>query len=497
MGHARGLAQRAPCACTPLVLWAVGAHASEWPSRVLQQHQAVPQPIEMRRMASIREIRVSKLFGEFDHTVTLRRRSPVTIVAGPNGVGKTHLLALTNAILKAEYFDVIWRDFGWLELELVDGRILHIEKMERSDDGALDSEKLITTIDLEVRLSSPSEELDAIISVDETAGIEDDIPPWIERIGPNQWLDTRSEATLSTSDLRKLVARRPRSSAGQPRLFEVGVGEPPWLATLRREVNVDFIETRRLDSKVLVDRVHSRTRYESPIEYYTAAIIEQIRLARNTSLNASQNRDRSFPNRLFALNKASVNEEGLRQRYSEIEGRVQQLTAVGLFDEAFDFALPRKLTPTQKRVLDLFLDDVSAKTLPLLGLMEKLDLLRRVIDRKFLHKRIEFSVEKGIFFRSSSSQREIPVTALSSGEQHELSLFSHLLFRVRGQSLIMIDEPELSLHVAWQHDLLGDLEMLAGVTGLTFLLATHSTAIINNRWDLVDELLPLEAEATP
>src|SRR5690349_22975449 len=43
-------------------------------------------------------------------------------------------------------------------------------------------------------------------------------------------------------------------------------------------------------------------------------------------------------------------------------------------------------------------------------------------------------------------QRPIDVEALSSGEQHELVLLFDLIFRVEKNTLVLIDEPELSLH---------------------------------------------------
>lgn len=73
---------------------------------------------------------------------------------------------------------------------------------------------------------------------------------------------------------------------------------------------------------------------------------------------------------------------------------------------------------------------------------------------------------------------------LSSGEQHELVLFHHLLFEVRRDSLVLIDEPEISLHVAWQTSFLSDLDKINRLLGVHFLLATHSPSIISDRWDL-------------
>ena len=77
---------------------------------------------------------------------------------------------------------------------------------------------------------------------------------------------------------------------------------------------------------------------------------------------------------------------------------------------------------------------------------------------------------------------------LSSGEQHELVILYELIFRTAPDSLVLIDEPELSLHVAWQAQFVPDLERMAKLTGFRSILATHSPEIVGDRWDLTVEL---------
>ena len=69
---------------------------------------------------------------------------------------------------------------------------------------------------------------------------------------------------------------------------------------------------------------------------------------------------------------------------------------------------------------------------------------------------------------------ELDLEMLSSGEQHELVILYELLFRIPDNSLILIDEPELSLHVLWQEQFLKDLEEMAALSNFRVILATHS-----------------------
>jgi predicted ATPase len=62
------------------------------------------------------------------------------------------------------------------------------------------------------------------------------------------------------------------------------------------------------------------------------------------------------------------------------------------------------------------------------------------------------------------------------------------LFRIEANSLVMIDEPELSLHVNWQERFLSDLKSVIEIANFDALIATHSPYIINGRNELVVSL---------
>lgn len=62
------------------------------------------------------------------------------------------------------------------------------------------------------------------------------------------------------------------------------------------------------------------------------------------------------------------------------------------------------------------------------------------------------------------------------------------LFKSQPNSLILIDEPEISLHIAWQQQFLEDMQAISDVTEVNIIIATHSPDIINGRWDLTTGL---------
>ena len=80
----------------------------------------------------------------------------------------------------------------------------------------------------------------------------------------------------------------------------------------------------------------------------------------------------------------------------------------------------------------------------------------------------------------------IPLGELSSGEQHLIVLIYTLLFHNEPEEheLVLIDEPELSLHIVWQKRFISDLERIMKLLNFDSMIATHSPAIISGRWDL-------------
>ena len=91
--------------------------------------------------------------------------------------------------------------------------------------------------------------------------------------------------------------------------------------------------------------------------------------------------------------------------------------------------------------------------------------------------------EEDSFLKLFIQNKTILPSELSSGEQHQIVLFFELIFKPKLKSVYLIDEPEISLHVKWQR-LLNDLLKLSKSFHHTFIIATYSPQIINNRRDI-------------
>jgi predicted ATPase len=87
-----------------------------------------------------------------------------------------------------------------------------------------------------------------------------------------------------------------------------------------------------------------------------------------------------------------------------------------------------------------------------------------------------------IFVKSDITDAAIELKYLSSGEKQIISMFAKIYLAEEGQRFIVLfDEPELSLSMPWQKQLLPDM---INSTKCDFLLAvTHSPFIFDNELD--------------
>ncbi|KLN64619.1 AAA family ATPase [Vibrio sp. VPAP30] len=110
-------------------------------------------------------------------------------------------------------------------------------------------------------------------------------------------------------------------------------------------------------------------------------------------------------------------------------------------------------------------------------LYTKIDLFENIVNSFFRQTSKHISIRSGTL-KINVKGRDVEVDSLSSGETQIITLFAHIIFnrRLLNKASFMIDEPELSLHLAWQEMFVDSLKQAN--ENLQVILATHSPAII-------------------
>lgn len=132
--------------------------------------------------------------------------------------------------------------------------------------------------------------------------------------------------------------------------------------------------------------------------------------------------------------------------------------------------------------LKIYFDDFKKKYNIYKELIEKLDTFTNIVNNKLYYKKIKISKEYGIQI-FSDNDNEIKLSDLSSGKKQEIILFFELIFSTDKSLMILIDEPELSLHLAWQKKFIDDLFNIIKNKNMNIIIATHSPYIIGKYED--------------
>jgi ABC-type oligopeptide transport system ATPase subunit len=191
-----------------------------------------------------------------------------------------------------------------------------------------------------------------------------------------------------------------------------------------------------------------------------------------------------YAKRLFKYNKAIPKAE-FEERYKKLMEKYQVLQKYKVYQDDLEKA---EYEGENQRALSIYLEDWEAKIAIYDELLAKIKLFLSIMDGKDLtNKTFTVNAEEGFCFTTADG-KPLQLGKLSSGEQHQTILLYELLFKAPPDSLVLIDEPETSMHVAWQIEFLHDLEKIAKISNLSFIIATHSPDLINDKMDLCVDL---------
>ncbi|MBY9074433.1 AAA family ATPase [Nocardioides sp. WL0053] len=431
----------------------------------------------------VSKISITGLFGHLDHDIEFRSSDP-TILTGLNGAGKTHVLHILRALTVCDALSLGALPFHVATLTYSTGDQVAAERLV-NDDG--------TSVQLRHKNPRGVEGKPLTVQMPSDDDIRASLPPWIHRVG-DRYRDERNGDYLTLAAVR---AYAPSRNVLSP--------EVQWgLEQLRHEVpNMPsfIIDTRRLDVSPPEDdpawrngRSASGRNATSRIEHYLERVTAQMDRARRNAIRSSQQADISFAERALASARKTVNEPALRERYNQVVAQYNDLGRNGLTVGDAPIPFPEKTNPTVRRILDPFVEDWEKRLAPLVPLNEKIKLFRALLDDKLESSFKRTSAHAQGIHITDIHGRRLNVNRLSSGEQHLLALYTRLLFDTRRGTLVLIDEPEISLHPAWQHAFVRDIDRVAELVPMQVVIATHSPSIVNERWDLEE---PLSISAPP
>lgn len=434
---------------------------------------------------AIKGVLLEGLFGELDHEFSLDEESQRAILIGPNGVGKTKLLTLVKALLNLELSTLLAEPFRSLMITFRSGEVLTCRREDVKDRSS-------DTI-VEISLKKGREFSLWSLSSREYNKFED----WAaddafysrKRIdGVKYW--RLGGRLLSTDQLiNHLIGDRSVDATG----FNFGSDARAIKRFLGNE-NAVMVGADRI---TMSDGEYGRAaKYGSSIspapEFAKARYIaEEFEKARLQYLKTSQLLDSTFPARLLRDSEPSwfKSEREMRAVYESLREKFEETASnVGVDDLKMAPLPDRELDEWETRVLTLHVVDGLEKISALDDLSQRIEVFEHLVNSKLVRSEIMVQPE-GLFLNFGKGNFQPPgENNLSSGERQQIQMAFDLVFKSRSKCLVLVDEPEISLHVNWQAEILGEFDSLREVNKFQYIVATHSPEIIGDSWNSVRPL---------
>lgn len=456
----------------------------------------------------ITSIRVNKLFGLYTYRLPEQGMfSDAAILYGDNGVGKSTILRLAFHLLSAAnnrghrtaLFD---SEFKSLEVELTSGIELKASFSTRQGQRLLTLEIAKEGKILVVWEYHPRAESENYIFSEEF---------FIER-GPKQ------QSLLN--------ALHPKKGKKPDAILR---GNKAYISVLGKYVPTIFIlnADRRLDSDSVSDpsdemELRRVMRYEEP-----KRINELVTRSREIALSQAMSSAGRWLSKkaVIGANQGSMNVHSvyvdvlqhlvspstpdlmesiqtdineLVQQLNSIETKTKELSRYELATELSTSEFRKTLKARSKKKRNLAAELLKPYIKSLEGRLQAVEPIYRLVDR-FVTTVNNFLGDKSITYKLSQGfsihnrlGNHLTAAQLSSGEQQLLLLFCYVLTARDNPSVFMIDEPEISLNIKWQRQLIQSLLDITEGATIQFIFASHSMELLSQHRARVVKLVDMK-----
>lgn len=414
----------------------------------------------------ISKITIKGLFKTFTHEIELS--NGVQIIMGENGVGKTVTMKLIEAIFNKDFrylcdteFDTIsirfksrlgtWNIRRWCDPEY--GKHLEFKTTAKNQDS----------------FNVASYELPPMT------------PDYLEKQGEDRWRDLRTNRLMTSAMIKREYGLD--SEATYDKYL------PEWFSKRLETNRIKFIKAQR----VFAERFKNETAMN--IELYAKDMLELLQTKMTKVNETTSSIDNSFPIRLLRQLRShqSYTAEEIKQELDDLHTRRQKLMDVGIMKDTqtdwIDSLHSVEKDNTALNVLHLYIKDSREKLAEYEAFAEKINKFVEIINNHLKRKRLSIDYDKGFVVKAIEGEKDsIKLSRLSSGEQNEIVLIYELLFKCDNKDLILVDEPEISLHLEWLQNMIKDMLDITKLSKSSMLIATHSPDLVGNYYNLVTNL---------
>jgi hypothetical protein len=251
-------------------------------------------------MMRIRKLFIKKLFNIFDHDIPFKTEERVTIIHGPNGVGKTTILKLVADLFGKRFHTLRVCPYQKLNIEFEKPRsTMTVERLlPEKPDHPVQLKFILKKGKKHFEYSTKASRVIKDIRKHMPVHIIEDFIESLERIGPTRWIDHSTGDVLDIEDV--IYTYGDVLPVDVPATL---IDIPDWLEDFFSELPVHFIQTQRLVATPIIitsyERRPSKRKPTATVERYSQDMVDQIQNSLRQSAVRAASLDRTFPHRLL------------------------------------------------------------------------------------------------------------------------------------------------------------------------------------------------------
>ncbi len=421
----------------------------------------------------ISEIYIKGLYGVYTYHISNLLSQNLLVLTGYNGMGKTTILNIVKNIAESNLWFFYTLDFEEIKVSFEDGLVLSMSSYDSEQvmfgnkelqDENINPEKLLTyewyrnkkvLSSVTVNRHNFYKAFTVVCKVDYMS--ED-----------SNW------AVIMQSKMKEIVA------------YICKKQNTISLEMIQTSIKAFMIPAQRVKQIHLVSNDEDNYPFSSTemeeidtidvVAENFGKMLEQKRIEFLSNIQDSKNQ---LMDRLLDADTQVLNTDEYSATALDVQAKIDALGQFGITYEKV-----RPYSENNARLLSAYLLDLRDTLDKYIGLLNDLKLFASILREKhFLHKTISFSPRYG--FKAFNEQGvSIKPSLLSSGEQNMIILLYRMIFEVNDGDILLIDEPEISMHVVWLKEFIKDVQQIASCKkNIQIFIATHSPQIVRGAED--------------
>jgi len=423
---------------------------------------------------NLKKFKITKLFGHINETLEFNTDSSILFIAGKNGSGKTTILKTIDAIARKNWHYLLKVNFQTVNLVFTNGKKINVKK-KNSKTGY--------NLEFTTGTRNNSKVKKQEVSLFDSHNVDELIEELLNnntiwQLDCGHYADDEDDHMVDSVILKKYG--------------KLKISIPGAINELLNKWNTVYISS---------DRQISNRPQKGSKKKIRVFEVEMIQDSLQEKLNKIQSKVRenldkknvSLVKKLYEKGLDTfeeIDENNFEELMDDFIKKKETLEKCGLSIGNLSNSDEHEKSPEERKLVAFILKETLEAYEPYNELLFSIKLFDSIVNSALSNKKVIIELPDGLNVKIKKGRKieNFSPLILSSGEQQVVILAHSLLFDSPENTMVLIDEPELSMDVDWQTKIYGWLKKISKERNLKILLSTHSPLIVMGKDDSIISL---------